>query len=449
MKALHISILITVFLIIIYLFYYHFIIYENFQPDTSYQNTCSDCVIKDYNEENLFTPINMIISDIQRYRFTNKNYLDNVIVLEAPEMKTAIDKINERYSKPPKNFYYEIEKFHYIYFKNLEFRKVYYDKINFFVDKTMDILKRELMPYAMWFNPKTCFNKDTCVLKLSDFRVILWGKSPDQQNNCIEGQIQFVFEDRGLNILVRYIASDENTYTLHKIYLEGFEFSTIFKTQDDKPISNSYPLNIRSNPVFNKYGANKGYYVSDEEKKPSFSKRITDAFMRRFYNPSGDTQYTSKGNPVPQKRGSDVLTLPGLWRCYGKNEITKPTCEAEYSINGDINKVVGVWDRPCLNDWECPFYMANKNYPNMRGKCLKNGMCEMPVGVKQISPRKYLKYNDALCYNCKENGYKCCNEQKNIKNYPNLDGPDYMWPYDLQDRLDNKNLLINKGLNVI
>jgi len=36
----------------------------------------------------------------------------------------------------------------------------------------------------------------------------------------------------------------------------------------------------------------------------------------------------------------------------------------------------GIWDRPCRNDMECPFYDARRG----RGGCLE-GICEMPLGV--------------------------------------------------------------------
>ena len=57
----------------------------------------------------------------------------------------------------------------------------------------------------------------------------------------------------------------------------------------------------------------------------------------------------------------------------------------------------GVWDRPCENDAECPFFQANRRYPNYRGGCVA-GLCEMPVGVKSLSFRRYDVSTPARCY---------------------------------------------------
>lgn len=114
-------------------------------------------------------------------------------------------------------------------------------------------------------------------------------------------------------------------------------------------------------------------------------------------------------------------------KCFNKKTITKSHC-----ISKDEDGL-GVWDKPCKNNNECPFYKKNKNYINTRGGCI-NGYCEMPLNVKQISYKKYKGY--PLCYNCNKskcsglNCNNCCNEQKNRNLYKNLKGPDYIFSKD-------------------
>lgn len=112
--------------------------------------------------------------------------------------------------------------------------------------------------------------------------------------------------------------------------------------------------------------------------------------------------------------------------CYtDKNIKIKGLCESSFDEAG-IQKRSGkpdVWDRPCDGDEECPFYQKNKNYKNYRGGC-NDGYCEMPIGVKQISFRKY--EGTPLCHGC-ENKFdkECCDKQKK---------PDYAFPLDEYER---------------
>jgi hypothetical protein len=55
-----------------------------------------------------------------------------------------------------------------------------------------------------------------------------------------------------------------------------------------------------------------------------------------------------------------------------------------------------VWDKRCKSHKECPFFQANKNYPNYFGGCV-DGYCEMPIGVKRVGYRQYS--GTPLCYN--------------------------------------------------
>jgi hypothetical protein len=123
------------------------------------------------------------------------------------------------------------------------------------------------------------------------------------------------------------------------------------------------------------------------------------------------------------------------FKCFNNDGFNQATCES-YNFE---KKTKGVWDKPCENNNECPFYKKNKNYTNTRGGC-KNGYCEMPLNIKRFGFRYFSKDQKPLCYNCNiknclgEECYMCCEEQKNRKKYSNLKSPDYIFKNDYLER---------------
>ena len=112
----------------------------------------------------------------------------------------------------------------------------------------------------------------------------------------------------------------------------------------------------------------------------------------------------------------------------------------------------GIWDAPCQVNSDCPFYQANKNYPNEFGKCDKvSGQCEMPLGVVPIGFTKYGRI-EPDCYNCDvtDSDNKCCGKQvdKISKGDVKYNTPDYIFNDDEIVRKKNKNELSSKGLLV-
>jgi hypothetical protein len=86
--------------------------------------------------------------------------------------------------------------------------------------------------------------------------------------------------------------------------------------------------------------------------------------------------------------------------CVGNPDVlTKGQCEE----NGQV------WDRPCMHDSECPFYLINANE---QGGCL-GGYCEMPVNVQRAGYR-YYRHDDTsypICKGCdidKPYDASCC-----------------------------------------
>ena len=148
-------------------------------------------------------------------------------------------------------------------------------------------------------------------------------------------------------------------------------------------------------------------------------------------------------------------------RCYGLvNGINQELPEYKTPIScksyhPEINQN-GIWDAPCQVNNDCPFYKANKNYPNEYGKCDKiTGSCEMPLGVIPLGFTKYGKI-EPNCYNCnvtsKDN--KCCGKQMDDIKKDNGNGnvkylsPDYIFTGDENNRKKFTEEIEARGLKV-
>lgn len=134
------------------------------------------------------------------------------------------------------------------------------------------------------------------------------------------------------------------------------------------------------------------------------------------------------------------------YRCFEGSGTSKTSCEAND----------GYWDTPVNTNEECPFFRANKNYVNRLGGIIPDGeFCELPVGMKRVGYR-YFSQDPAhkpYCYNCRigadgmpGSAGPCCDEQRNKTLYPNLVGPDYMFPGDAVERGQSWKELGDRGL---
>lgn len=121
----------------------------------------------------------------------------------------------------------------------------------------------------------------------------------------------------------------------------------------------------------------------------------------------------------------DPENTSAYYRCFGNPySESKAECESLYDIYGNPQVPIK-WDKLCFSNEECPFYKKNTNYSNERGGCLNSGLCEMPIGVLQASPRKYFDTGKfkPFCYGCSSN-IDCCD----ITN-------DYAFVNDTDDRI--------------
>ena len=127
--------------------------------------------------------------------------------------------------------------------------------------------------------------------------------------------------------------------------------------------------------------------------------------------------------------------LDPTYTCYG--DITaniKALCDSSYDIIGKPKTRKTTWDHTCLVDTDCPYFQANKNYKNNRGGCMDSGVCELPIGVRRIS---YRKYDDKdifapYCYGCDAYDTECCSKQEK---------PDYAFANDTNERIESDSKL--------
>lgn len=148
------------------------------------------------------------------------------------------------------------------------------------------------------------------------------------------------------------------------------------------------------------------------------------------------SDYTVRSGGTARREGFFVTRLTRTpesvdptYRCYGDLTIEqKALCDSPYDAFGDPKQQPTIWDRPCVKNEDCPFYKANKTYPNTRGGCLRGGVCEMPTGVLRTAFRKYDAQGQftPFCYGCADpRDASCCSKQKQ---------PDYAFSNDTDAR---------------
>ena len=144
------------------------------------------------------------------------------------------------------------------------------------------------------------------------------------------------------------------------------------------------------------------------------------------------------------------------YKCIGKKSTNRDECISKDPITG----VIGKWALPCVKNEDCPFFRKNKNYFNLRGGCLADGYCELPLGMQHDTfrePKNSTEENSykPLCHNCPTDaeelkdcvGFdcsRCCDLQRK----PDFESPDYAFENDKHDRIPEHRVLKNKKLEV-
>ena len=236
--------------------------------------------------------------------------------------------------------------------------------------------------------------------------------------------------------LFTYVVIDSNYMSFlkeQKYFINGFDDVDIHRIKPFYPFINEYYGNIRE--LFNKNPNDRKYdvYLSNKQTLiPAMSLDIVKSvenFITRLKMPDDYLEAVDKNY--------DKANNVGNYGCYGNDKVTnKFECDSLYKYDGSNKDYYSKWDKKCSQNEECPYYKANKNYPNDRGGC-NDGFCELPVGVKRVGFKKYIDtdVNRPLCYNCSDTtSYDCC---ANIED--NNGNTDYVFENDFSDR--NKNEL--------
>jgi hypothetical protein len=352
------------------------------------------CILSNFDHKSKFTPINMILNNIMPFKFSkNGSSIISATILSIQDINDILASIT--INKYPNNFT-ELSGFRY----NL----VDPPKITYISHKVVDELPKKLFKiisakFQSKANSKTkqCNKNTPCQFTLKRVTILKVGKN--KENYVIEGQLLISLKFRNFDYLIRFVITDIGGVNIHYLKLEGYNFPNHFGANPS--IKN---VEIYREPLINTYNADKTYMVSSNE-----TKILKD---------------TSNMKPPNNKYN---------YRCYGKVAINKNECEKKYDSFGKMNTITGSWDKPCSTDTDCPFYKANKNYPNTLGGCV-NYKCTMPIGISSKSPIKYTGIGKAVCGNCKS-GMNCCISQQNRKLYPLLKSPDYRFDNDADIRM--------------
>jgi hypothetical protein len=246
-------------------------------------------------------------------------------------------------------------------------------------------------------------------------------------------EMEFVNNER-----YKYIEDQLLTYKAdYKSHLEQFIFK--MRVYRDNKMSH-YLLYI--DLLFDNY--NTKYYINDIiilgtdiQENIAFSKFKKNYFkLADNFNSDINLDKDKINKFINSKQKKQIYEHDNNY-CFFKNANNRNECISLSKSNNSL----GIYDSPCLYNEDCPYYKKNKNYPNGRGGC-NNGFCEMPTNVKLIGYKEYIDGNKPICYNCKKTDEcsgmdcnMCCEEQKDSKLYPNLDGPDYAYPNDYNERM--------------
>jgi len=337
-----------------------------------------------YYVDKIFRPVRAKIINVKPADIDGKKVNKSDFILSLDKIKKGLAKIK---IQKPKSTIYELQGSNYNYKKGYTSYIFNKTELENNIMNIFNKIKSPIQQEIITLNKGLC-NNNICNLKLLDYKIKRLGK----MNNVlvIEGQLIISIDKNSKYFVLDFVGDKSNIYMLKCTGLDNKEIYSYLKyaSEVDKY---EEQLNILGSPLYGKYDLPKTHIYSSLETylKPNKSKKIPDKFP---------------------------------YFCFGSNAVNKIDCEKLTK-----NNTKGVWDKACESDNECPFYQ----YGSDNGKC-RQGLCQFPIGVTRISPRKYINEEQAICKNCKTNTNlnaigKCCIEQKDRKKYPNINGPQYIF----------------------
>ena len=131
------------------------------------------------------------------------------------------------------------------------------------------------------------------------------------------------------SFLLDFVISNESGFALHYLKLVGVNLVNRLKMKS-RGLVRGDVRGLRD--------------ISDDKESP----KIISKWVRNHV----------KVNRAPDEVGK--FTYP----CFGSNAVDRGNCENKFYQKQKGLAHVGVWDKKCESNNECPFYRANKNYPN-------------------------------------------------------------------------------------
>jgi hypothetical protein len=407
-----------------------------------------------------------------RYIELNKDQFSNLLNL-------TVSKINNRY-----NLAYNIDNFDTMY-RTINFKKIYnYKGIG--VEKSINISKNNLPKSNTYF-------VDNVILHRNILHKFITANILGALNNAllksnynseyhkfipyklIKSKIIDIYKSNSTNIVVlkiiynvgRNYRSNNFNFTSH-VLLEGLTNSLLSNITTglinildvklrvkfnlngmplDKIISNNINYKLDNRPeqkqIFNKSTSLIDKITNLNNKNNS--KLVNDDFFGFLENNREKlnielAKYDKINNNVlkqiEKNKANDVRHEYKCFHPKARDSIIEVDNEIHcISKHSKFDNNIGIWDKPCSNNTDCPYYKANKNYDNNFGGCKNDKTCEMPIGVTKIGYTKILRGSEPLCHGCLDiNSNKCCEEQYDKSKYPNLKSPDYMFESDYKIR---------------
>lgn len=108
---------------------------------------------------------------------------------------------------------------------------------------------------------------------------------------------------------------------------------------------------------------------------------------------------------------------------------TQESCESPIDAFGNPKEEFMMWDRPCEQNSDCPFWQSDSD----RGRCI-DGYCEMPLGITPLGYTRYIE-GKPFCHGCSDIlDPECCDKQEK---------PDYAFGGDFFERNDRMKRFFN------